>query len=470
MRFTVRRINSSIGGDFDIRGLSSRLAEKDYTPIIMEAKKRLADVYSESGLIDNEDMGVERLNKDSLRSVVEQRLIYGRFNRAPISGDIIYKDELEGILYFLISMTEEEAMRVGPDFEIDDTTLNLEVGYIGNEEGVDILDEFKDEVENFCLEEDGDIWSPVTYENEEFENLEENEETTFMPASSITDKDVELSRVLESEDARELSIKIKRGGGLLASDIEEKGESGKDEQEVINTLVDNNLLSTEHVIICKQTSNQVNRVPSRESLDELEEIGLQCSCGRPISEERHEKLYVPTDNLNDMTNQSYWMTARLVRTLRNIDISNDDILLNLIDGSDEVDAFIDLEGELVMIELKDSEFYMGHAYAFGGRIAQYKPSYAMIVSTRGVDGEVKDYFERVEPESDLKYVESLDRLDSSISDIASEIRSNKASGIIDALETTSSVSVPIKKSISKKMGVQSSDQKGARARRYIRSV
>jgi hypothetical protein len=53
----------------------------------------------------------------------------------------------------------------------------------------------------------------------------------------------------------------------------------------------------------------------------------------------------------------------------------------------------------MMYELKDNEFSMGHAYPFGGRIGLYKPDIALIVSTKGVAPEVKEYFNRVKPNS-----------------------------------------------------------------------
>ena len=48
--------------------------------------------------------------------------------------------------------------------------------------------------------------------------------------------------------------------------------------------------------------------------------------------------------------------------LEKLGIPRDRILLNLQEGAEEIDSFVDVDGSLLMFELKDSEFSMGHAY------------------------------------------------------------------------------------------------------------
>jgi len=207
--------------------------------------------------------------------------------------------------------------------------------------------------------------------------------------------------------------------------------------------VESNLLSTEYVVICKKTSNQINRVRDHATIDKVAEAGLICSCGRPINEERIEELLVPTDILHKMLNQSFWTTVRLVRSLREIGVLDENILLNLREGADEIDAFINLDGVLLMVELKDSEFSMGHAYPFAGRISQYKPVYALIVSTQGIDADVTQYFDRVKPEAKIIYIKTLEQLKPSLEKIALEIRSKEAGEILKLIEANNFMAIPL---------------------------
>jgi hypothetical protein len=192
---------------------------------------------------------------------------------------------------------------------------------------------------------------------------------------------------------------------MLASDLTRKtGIQPEQIQTAIEHLTKADLLAKEYVIICKKTSNQVNRVDNRETIDRMTELGVLCSCGNPIGQERIEELFSPTHTMQKMLDQSFWMTARLVRLLTESSIPEERILLNLQEGAEEIDAFVDLEGTLLMFELKDNEFSMGHAYPFGGRIGLYKPDIAVIVSTKGVAPEVKDYFKRVKPAAQVVYL------------------------------------------------------------------
>jgi hypothetical protein len=469
MGFTIKRLTTPVSGDFNTEDLTSSLKQNGYSPMISEAKRRFSKVFSDSGMIDSEESNLAEFNARSLGPLIERRMVYGEMDSLPVYGDLVHKQDSEGLLYFLLALSEEEVMQRGPQLNLNDSDLTLEVGYIGDSDGAGLLEGFKEVVGEFAFSDyQADSWKRVTYGSDEFSNLEGSDETSFMRASEVTDEEVELSKILEDHQARSLSIKIRRGGGLLASDIGKRSDESSDEGQIVDNLVDANLLSTEHVIICKQTSSQVNRVPNKEALEKLANLGVQCSCGRSISDERNEELYVPTEELNKLLNQSYWMTAGLVRLLRKVGIPNDSILLNLIEGSDEIDAFVDFDGALLMIELKDSEFSMGHAYAFGGRIAQYKPSYAMIVSTRGVDQEVKDYFDRVEPEADLIYVNSLDGLRPAIGKVGSEIRAERASSVLDSLEATSQISVPVRKFVGRNLEIQFPDRRSRRRRYFAR--
>lgn len=157
-----------------------------------------------------------------------------------------------------------------------------------------------------------------------------------------------------------------------------------------------------------------------------------------------------------MLKQSYWTTARLVYILRQLGVQDNCILLNLQEGPEEVDAFVDMDGAFLMLELKDDEFSMGHAYRFGSRIGLYKPDYAIIVSTKGVAPEVKTHFAKVNPQSTLVYVDRMSQLASSLEDVLKDVHSKRA---VQVLADLDSVTIPLLPVLASKIGFRLSKRR-----------
>jgi hypothetical protein len=129
-------------------------------------------------------------------------------------------------------------------------------------------------------------------------------------------------------------------------------------------------------------------------------------------------------------------------------------LLNINQGSEEIDAFVDIDENFLMFELKDGEFSMEHAYAFGARIALYKPDYAIIVSTKSIAPEVKAHFTRVKPEADMVYIDHLDELWSSLSGVITEVRGQLALQILALFEPMATIELPLSRVLTPKFGIQ----------------
>ncbi len=109
-----------------------------------------------------------------------------------------------------------------------------------------------------------------------------------------------------------------------------------------------------------------------------------------------------------------------------------------------------------MFELKDNEFSMGHAYRFSGRIGIYRPDYAIIVSTKGISSDVKDYFKKIKPQSVIVYVENLNQLRSTIDDIIIKGRTQRA---IKILDNYTSVTLDILPLLTSKLGLPLPDKR-----------
>lgn len=235
-------------------------------------------------------------------------------------------------------------------------------------------------------------------------------------------------------------------------------------------MEDAHLLRKEFVVICKATSRLLNRLASPDGLKQLDEQGVVCaSCGRRLSEERLERLLSPTELAKSLLDHSRWMAAILLDSLHSLGVSSDRVLLEFREGNEEVDAFVDIDGSLAMVELKDKEFSMGHAYPLSGRIAMYHPEYVVIVTSERVAPEVRDYFQRIKPEARLSYVEGFDSLQGELKGIVDMARGQKAAVLLERFNPLT-IGVDIPTLIGTKLGISlpSRERPGAWTRHLFR--
>ena len=299
-------------------------------------------------------------------------------------------------------------------------------------------------------------WKEIQFPSPQFIELSESDDTKCVYGDAISDEDVSIASKLEDQKIKDFIMVIKRsGGGMLEVDIARRFPDYSDQNNILDKLIDSGFLEKQYVIMCRQTSNQINKVKSQDVIDKMDEMGILCSCGKPISSERIEELFSPTAKMHRMIDKSYWMTVKLVDTLRSLGIPNSQILLNLHDGPEEIDAFVNVDGSLVMFELTDNEFSMGHAYPFGGRIGLYKPNYAIMVSTKGIDPEVDAYFKRTKPEgAEIVNVNNLNELIFELGNVITAIRSRLAFQILELFEPMAIVERPLSRILSTRLGIK----------------
>jgi len=445
------------------------IREKGYIPLIHDAKQKFLNVIAgaEVHQTNNYDVSLEDksvLFDYRLRRPIHSSSVFGEEISSPFAGDLFLSDNKNGILYLALFLrASPSTQNIG---RIQNELL-IGVGYIGEDNPSECLNYFIKFVEEaLSLQGITCEWISSQPANPRFLELTTNDNKIFTSASDIHATDFELAKKLEDPFTRTIALIVKRSGGILATDVFKKVNVGKENvQAVISQLSEAELISKEYVIICRKSSNQTNRVKSLEDLDKIAKMGLLCSCGKSISEERVEELFVPTSKLQKMLDKSYWLTVKLVEEIMKYNISADRILLNLQEGSDEVDAFVDLDGALLMFELKDTQFSMGHAYPFGGRIGLYSPDFAIIVSTEQIEQQVKDYFIRVKPGAEIAYVDTLDQLRPELSQITSRIRSLRAVQLFSMFDPMANLD--LSHILSKKMNINISKLRDYRRKRSM---
>ena len=429
----------------DFWALLGTLQEKGYEPLILAAKRKFFNSFA----LQSQDMDSELLEPSFIAEyyIYRRAVRYGLEEQVLVAGDIFFQEG--GLLYIGLYTSEIEIRRLVRTKALQTKKLDasLEVGFLGSDGNSESLAGIQRVVADMLANQGiKPQWESSVQRNTQLEEIFETEDVHFISATEIDHEEIALAKLLEEPEIRNLAITIRRAGGMLMSDLKKKkvGRFTLEElEEQVSLLKESGLLSQEYVVICKRTSNQVNRFNTREQIDKAAELGVRCSCGRLISEERIEELIVPTASLHRLLNQSYWMSAKLLESLRELRVPDERIFLNLKEGAEEIDAFVDVDGVLVMFELKDNEFSMGHAYPFSGRIGLYKPAYAVIVSTKGVDPDVKNYFKRVKPASSIHYVEHLEDLTPTLEKIIAEIRLSRAQRIIEQFEPMASLQISL---------------------------
>jgi hypothetical protein len=296
--------------------------------------------------------------------------------------------------------------------------------------------------------ESDETWTSLSWTNPGFDELLALS-ATFEPASFSPDQ-IAAAKTLKDTNLWKLAASVKASGGMLVKAFQKQFGSTEQDLSMLQTA---GLVQKEHVVICKRTSGLVNRVPSRELLERLDEQGVRCgSCGRSLTDERLDELIAPTELGKQLLDHGRWMAALLIEELDRLGIPRDKVLLEFRESSEEVDAFIDIDGSLVMIELKDKEFSMGHAYPLSGRIAMYHPKHVLIVSRDKVAPDVRSYFERTKPEARLSYVEELSMLPQELETLINLARSSKVETLLEYFNPLT-LGVDIPKLVASKLGV-----------------
>jgi hypothetical protein len=451
--------------DLDAAGceaLLNRLRTRGYVPLIAEARRQSGLVF---GATEDDlramDLAQRELFYPDLLYYYRASGIRYDPDEAPAAGDLFAPEGGAAVLFLALQPPHGERPRRA---KTKSGGHLLVAGFIGDSSESAALDAFVDAIAQLLAEEDKGLrWEGVRTASAKFAELRASEGAQSLPASDLPEDELRLSALLEDDRARALARTVRAAGGILASDLTKKsGLESEEATSLIRRLGSSGLLATEYVIICRKTSNQVNRVDSRERVRELENMNVRCSCGRPLSEERIEELVVPTRQLQKLLDQSHWMSAKLVGVLEDLGVPREQVLLTLQEGAEEVDAFADVEGSLLMFELKDAEFSMGHAYPFGGRIGLYKPDIAVMVATAGIAPDVREYFGRAKPDARMVYVGSLSELRSELAIIVSDLRASDALARVTQFAHMAQIRLPVAELLAKRLGIEQTPRRRRR--------
>ncbi len=211
-----------------------------------------------------------------------------------------------------------------------------------------------------------------------------------------SNEEVIASRLLASRGARLLARSIKTAGDVLSDGLPTlvAKQEIDDAEAVREQLLSAGVLVSEPVIICRKTNSLVNRITEEGVLASLASLQVRCSCGEPIDAEKVEEATRISPLGHWLLEKSQWMNIVLVSELLKIDVALDDIYVEQQFGGDEVDCIAIISGDLVLFELKDGEFNLGHAYSFNAKNGMLDPDASVVVTTAHVGNDAREHFER----------------------------------------------------------------------------
>jgi hypothetical protein len=168
------------------------------------------------------------------------------------------------------------------------------------------------------------------------------------------------------------------------------------------------ILTQEFNVLCAYCRTPLARVKTKSAISQMVQSRVACpKCKKPITTNSYEDCFTVNPKISDLLDGSKWMYQYVRLQLKKFIIGGK-IFTEVKDGPNELDLIANVDGDLLLMELKDAKFSIGHAYSFVGKCSQYKPEIAIICSTEGVDSEVKDYLKKTEIAA--YYVESLEDL------------------------------------------------------------
>ncbi len=194
-------------------------------------------------------------------------------------------------------------------------------------------------------------------------------------------------------EVRALFRDLERVGSLTASDLPRiLGESqGAAVAGRLGELRDLGLIQSEYVVVCSRTGNAVLRTDDPQKLTKMAPDWMKCACGRALADERVDQVIMPTERAHQLNDHGRWMTLMALAMLPKAGISRETIIIDGPLNGTGTDVIVDVNGDLILVVLKDREFNLADAYTFNAKASRIKASEGVIVSNEGLSGDAKKF-------------------------------------------------------------------------------
>lgn len=197
---------------------------------------------------------------------------------------------------------------------------------------------------------------------------------------------------------------------------------------LLSKMVETKLLEKQYNVVCSSCHTTLAKVGKQTAIKEMAKNKVLCpTCKTPVTGKSVVDCYVSTDTATLLLDGNKWMDM-VVRLKLNYFIPAISAFASVKDGPNELDIVANIDGSLVLMELKDNRFSIGHAYSFVGKCSQYRPNIPIIVATDGIDKDVKEYL--LNTGIRAHFVESIQELHDKLAEILSRKNSQLLSRLM----------------------------------------
>jgi len=267
--------------------------------------------------------------------------------------------------------------------------------------------------------------------NKTFNALKKKKHTT----EPIPDTLIPSLTLLKESDFRSIVARAKQAKDpTLQNIITSAGISEAKAGPLFQQAVDEKILIRQYNVTCPQCSAPLARVPTKTAIAQMAKDNVACpKCRTCISATSYQDCFVVADHIANILDGSKWLDLFVRHKLKPYPQFSR-VLTEIVDGPNELDLVVNLDGDLLLAELKDARFSIGHAYSFVGKCSQYKPDITLIIATQGVAADVKEYIKNTGLQT--HYIESLESLEESFETIFSEANTRTMSKLIGEIAWT----------------------------------
>jgi hypothetical protein len=300
---------------------------------------------------------------------------------------------------------------------------------------ISLLELFSDELSQQVGRRTTGQLCPISTINKRYTELMECMHDT----PKLTPELAEQAIALSERDLRDVVLRARQAKTPTKENIASSlGVPEESIETLLRKAIRSGLLERKLHVYCPGCTQSIATVENEDALSSLISAKVECSkCQRKITKSSFENSYYVTDTGAFLLDGSRWMGIHLRNAIYPFGIS-DRGRTEVKDGPNELDLVANLDGELLLMELKDSQFSIGHAYPFVGKCSQYHPSVAAIVSTVGIDEDVRGYISNTGLKAEI--IENLDSLLPSIENIFSTMNTNRLARFVSHIPWTESLS------------------------------
>lgn len=313
-----------------------------------------------------------------------------------LAGDLIYLQP-DSVMYYKINEIAER----------------IEVGIIGGtnrEEFKDFCDRVKTSIYD-ALEDPGVEWESVLKLDPSFKMLMDNARTITPDKEEIA-----AAEKLSDSNIKELMELINQQESIFLDKLKDKIQDNNLE-EVVKTLEDLELISTDYSLLCSKTGQQILKVPDRSALEDMSKKGFKCFiCGNSIADEKLERSISCSEFGDKMLSENYWFLILVIHALKEIGLDPNEIYV-LTGEAPGTKIFLDINNEAMMLQIMDHKLTLDDAYLINAHVSAYRLKHVILLSSATFSNLMKSHLRETNPDCNINFIEGIDSLTAKIKEI-----------------------------------------------------